>query len=113
MADALKAVRDDVRWLEDEFAHNTKDPIWLRECGARGWLVVCRAKRIRYRHLEIQAILEHSVGCFVLVQRKAPTKWEYLKLLTKTLDEMERLFGQTERPFIFAVNRDGIIARFR
>lgn len=39
VADALKAIgRDDVRWLDDLFPHNTKDPVWLRDAGANGWL---------------------------------------------------------------------------
>jgi hypothetical protein len=47
VADELKRGRDDVRWLEDEFAPGTRDTVWLREVGARGWLVVTRDKRIR------------------------------------------------------------------
>ncbi len=38
VANALKAVRDDVKWLEDEFAHDARDTVWLPRVGARGWL---------------------------------------------------------------------------
>ena len=33
VADALKAVRDDVRWLEDEFRHDTFDMTQRKQSG--------------------------------------------------------------------------------
>ena len=112
VASALKAVRDDVRWLEDLFPHNTKDMDWLAAAGINGWLVICRDKRIRTRPAEIQAIRDHRAGCFCVVQKQDPTRWEYLKLLAGTLDEMLRLYGSTQRPFIYEVRRDGGMRRF-
>src|SRR3990172_10076825 len=96
VAGALKQVRDDVRWLEDEFQHDTKETVWLPEIGRRGWLVVSRDKKIRTRPGERRALLEARVGCFILAQKQNLTRWDYLKLLTATLDEMLRLFASTE-----------------
>lgn len=42
VAEALKLVRSDVRWLEDEFRHDVRDADWLQEIGSRGWLVIGR-----------------------------------------------------------------------
>lgn len=112
VANALKAVRDDVRWLEDLFPHNTKDTDWLAAAGANGWMVVCRDKKIRTRPAEVQAIIDHRAGCFCLIQKQDPTRWEYLKLLALTIDEMLRLFAGTTRPFIYEVGRDGRMRRF-
>jgi hypothetical protein len=111
VADALKAVRDDVKWLEDEFPHDIKEPDWLRDVGAWGWLVICRDKKIRTRPGERRALMENGVGCFVLTQRDSPKRWDYLKLLAKTLDEMERIFATTERPFLYGVSREGGFTR--
>src|SRR6266700_6040938 len=108
VAEALKCVRDDVRWLEDEFLHDTPDPAWLREVGQRGWLVVTRDKKVRSRPGERQSIIDNKVGCFCLTQRSNPTKWEYLKLIVSTLDKMESRFTETERPFIFGISKDGV-----
>ena len=107
VANALKAVRNDVMWLEDQFPHGTRDVEWLEAAGRNGWLVITRDKMIRRRHGERQAIADHNVGCFCLVQSKDPTRWEYLKLLVTTLDEMERVFAETPRPFLFGVDRQG------
>lgn len=42
VARALQQIRTDVVWLEDEFAHNTKDEDWRSVIGDRGWLAICR-----------------------------------------------------------------------
>src|SRR3954447_14055367 len=107
VARALQNVRDDVLWFEDRFKHDTKDVQWLLQVGAWGWLVITRDKRIRSRRYERQEVVDAKVGMFCLTQGTDPTRWEYLKLLAKTLDEMERLFTVTPRPFIFAVDKDG------
>jgi hypothetical protein len=66
IASALKLVRNDVKWLEDLFDHNTKDTEWLKDVGAWGWLVISRDKKIRTRPGERRALLENNVGAFYL-----------------------------------------------
>lgn len=107
LADALTALRADVRWLEEEFPTTTPDERWLREAGRRGWLVISRDKHIRSRRGEVRAIREASVGCFILTQSGNMTSAQCIELVTKALDRMEELFRCTERPFIYAVRRDG------
>jgi hypothetical protein len=111
VAEALKLVRADVRWLEDEFAHNTPDADWLSDVGRRGWLVIGRDRRIRYRPAEKQAIFDHRVGYFCIAQDSNPTRWEYLQLIVMTLDRMEDVFATVERPFIYGVYKDGSFRR--
>ncbi|MFQ5879966.1 MAG: hypothetical protein ACE5IZ_07345 [Dehalococcoidia bacterium] len=111
VGEALKKVRDDVLWFEDAFRHDTKEPDWLPVAGANGWLVILRDKKVRTRPGERRAIEEHGVGCFIISQKKDPTRWQYVKLLAKTLDEMEKLFQQTTHPFIFTVDSTGAFRR--
>jgi hypothetical protein len=111
VAEALKMVRSDVRWLEDDFSHNIKDADWLKEVGSRGWLVIGRDRRIRYRPAEKQAIIDHHVGYFCIAQDTNPTRWEYLRLIVTTLDAMEQLFASIERPFMYGVYKDGALRR--
>ena len=111
VATALKEVRDDVRWFEDEFEHDTKETVWLPEVGQRGWIVISRDKKIRTRPAERRALLEARVGCFILTQKQILTRWDYLKLLVATLDEMQRVFANAQRPFIYTVGRTGQLRR--
>jgi PIN like domain len=107
VAEGLKQVRSDVTWLEDIFRHDEKDAVWLKQAGNEGWMVILRDKKIRTRRGERDAIVESKVGCFILNQGKDPTRWECLKLLALTLDEMERIYGVEPRPFIYTVSREG------
>jgi hypothetical protein len=109
VANALQAVRSDVLWLEDRFPHGARDSDWLEAAGRNDWLVISRDKKIRTRPGERRQIIANRVGCFCLVQKQPLTRWDYLKLIVLTLDEMERLFFETERPFIFGVGRTGLI----
>ena len=111
VADGLKRTRDDVIWLEDRFAPDTPDWEWLAEAGREGWLVITRDKRIRHRPAEMEAIREHGVGCFVLGHRKNLTRDEYLRFLQPLLDEMERRFAETSRPFLYVVDSAGRMRR--
>jgi hypothetical protein len=107
VSEALKQVRDDVIWLEDRYSHDAADALWLRDAGLSGWIVISRDKGIRTRPGERELLREHSVGAFILTQKRNPNRWEYLRLLCKTIDEMEQRFAATPRPFIFGVNAAG------
>jgi hypothetical protein len=110
VARALQAVRDDIVWLDDEFPIDTPDRVWIREVGARGWLVITRDKNIRTRLAERRAIIESNVGCFCLIQRRPLNRWGYLKILAATLDEMEGIFTRVPHPFIYGVRGDYAMA---
>ena len=113
VAQALKQVRNDVVWLEDCLPHNATDAQWLALVGSSGWLAITRDKKIRQRPGELNALLASGVGCFILAQRQNLTRWDYLKLIASTLDEMEELFRITARPFIFGVYKTGAIMKIR
>lgn len=111
VAEALKQVRDDVRWLEDVFEEGwIKDREWIPEIGARGWLVLSKDKKIRTRQEERRAVRENNVGCFILNYKQPLNRWEILKLVASSLDEMEEKFANTPRPFMYLIDRNG---RFR
>jgi hypothetical protein len=111
VAEAVKQVREDACWLEDVFEEGwIKDREWIPEVGARGWLVISKDKKIRTRPEERRAIKENDVGCFILNYRQPLNRWEILKLVTSTLDEMEEKFANTPRPFMYLIDRNG---RFR
>jgi hypothetical protein len=111
VAEAVKQVREDACWLEDVFEEGwIKDREWIPEVGARGWLVITKDKKIRTRPEERRAIKENNVGCFILNYSQPLNRWEILKLVTSTLDEMEEKFANTPRPFLYLIDRNG---RFR
>jgi predicted nuclease of predicted toxin-antitoxin system len=107
VADAVKRIRDDVLSLEDEFSHDVSDREWLAAAGERGWLVITHDRKVRTRPGERRAIMEHGVGCFILTYKQDLKKEEIAALITENLDEMERRFEETPRPFIYTVSKSG------
>ncbi|MGI8540655.1 MAG: hypothetical protein ACR2N0_12930 [Rubrobacteraceae bacterium] len=74
---------------------------------ARGWLIIIRDKNIRKRHGERRAIAESGAGCFVLVYREPLKKDEIAEMILSFLEDMEALFENTPRPFIYTVTKNG------
>lgn len=112
VANALKLVRSgDIVWLEDEFAHDTPDEVWIPAVAAKDWVVVSRDKKIRSRPWQRRLIREHGLGCFIVGQKQDLTRWDYLKLLAGCLDELERLGGETPKPFLFLIDSRGNFRR--
>lgn len=100
-------MREDVIWLEDEFTHDVPDEEWLAEAGRQGWLVITHDRKIRTRPGERRAIMENGVGCFIMTYRQDLKKEEIVALISSTLEEMERRFEETRRPFIYTVSKSG------
>ncbi len=113
VAEALKQVRDDVCWLEDVFEEGwIKDREWIPDIGARGWLVISKDKKIRTRQEERRAVKDNNVGCFILNYKQPLNRWEILKLVASSLDEMEDKFANTPRPFMYLIDRNGRFTQY-
>jgi hypothetical protein len=107
VADELKKVGKDAKAKIELFPTDTKDPVWLRAVGVNGWLAITHDKHIRSRPGEVQAITDHSVGCFILTYQSDLTKPEIVQIVLDNIDEMEEKYKTTPRPFIFTVTKDG------
>ena len=51
---------------DDHFARDAEDRVWLRTVGERGWVVLTKDQRLRYRPLEIAALRASNARVFVL-----------------------------------------------
>ena len=56
----------DVHWLDDHFAQNAKDEVWLPVVGTNGWIVITKDREIRHNFAKIDAIMVHRIPCFFL-----------------------------------------------
>jgi len=104
---ALRAAGAAVRVHDDFFPQDAKDQVWLAEVGRHGWIVLTKDKHIRYREVEIQALLAANVGCFILTARGDLSGVEVGQIFVKALPAMKKLCEATARPFIARVSRDG------
>ncbi|MGO9200748.1 MAG: hypothetical protein ACLQM8_09435 [Limisphaerales bacterium] len=102
----LRAAGAEVRVHDDFFIQDAKDEVWLAEVGRHGWIVLTKDKHIRYREVEIRALLAANVGCFILTARGDLSGVEVGGIFVKALPVMKKLCEVTARPFIARVSRD-------
>jgi PIN like domain len=94
---------------DDVFPQDTDDEVWLREAGRRGWVVLMRDDRIRYRPAEQAAVIASGVRCFCPHPSKNMTGEDMADALTKALPRLVRIASIQAGGYIKGVNRNGRI----
>jgi uncharacterized protein with PIN domain len=57
IATALRTAGFQVEVHDDRFSADAKDQEWLTEVGRKGWVVLTKDKRIKYRKVELAAVV--------------------------------------------------------
>ena len=106
IVDVLRATGATVHAHADHFAADCPDSEWLREVGRRGWILLTKDARIRYRPSERATLLESRVKAFILTG-KGGTGRDMAQTFVKALPAIHRIASQTNPPFIAHVWRSG------
>jgi PIN like domain len=78
------------------------DDEWLERAGRDGWIVFTKDKRIRYRHVEIEAIRTHGVKAFVLASGNLTGQQQAARFVAN-LGRI-RTVAQEDGPYVYAVH---------
>lgn len=81
---------------------DSPDEVWLRETGARGWVVVTHDARIRYKPNELAAVIAHKV--VMLVVGHAPYA-DLARSFVTTTPRILEFVAAHQPPFIAKVYR--------
>ena len=108
VAEPLREAGLTVELHDDHFPQNAHDEQWLTEVGKRGWFVITRDDRIRYRRLEAEAVRNAKVGLFVVVSKNL-TGPQTAEVVLKAMSRLRRFISGHRRPFIAKIYRDGKI----
>jgi hypothetical protein len=105
---ALRLLGLDVRFHAEEFGERTEtsDDYWLEYCGTKFWTVLAHDKRFSHNRAELEAIMMHRVGCFILSEASG-TRWAKVRLLARVWDKLITYEANEPRPFIFRIHRTG------
>jgi len=76
------------------------DDVWLSHCGRHSYLALTRDKRIRYRLLEKQALIDHGVGCFTFTHGQA-TAAQCARRIIELAPKMTAIAVSQSRPFLY------------
>jgi len=97
IATALRAQGAEVHTHDAHFAQDARDEEWLAEVGRRGWAVITKDTRIRYRQTELAALVAGGVRAFVLTRGDLSGP-EMAAILVKALPHLARFSARHEPP---------------
>ncbi len=106
LAHGMKEFGEPVLHTIDEFGEGVPDHEWLPIVGERGWYVITRDKRIRYRPDEISKYRENKVGGFV-VRGKKMDACALIENVVRNWRKIKRAAAKTPKPFFFAIPPNG------
>ncbi len=111
--EALRLAGERVEIHSDHFLGDAPDADWLRVIGARGWVVLSKDKRIRYRRNETDSLRAARVRAFFLAGSKNLTGAQMGEIFVLALPAMKRLVESTPPPFVAHIYKDGSATTMR
>ena len=91
---------------DDHFARDEEDRIWLRTVGERGWVVLTKDQRLRYRPLEIAALRASKARVFVLTAGNLRGIEIAAVFLTAT-PRIFKVLRSVPGPFVMRISQSG------
>jgi predicted nuclease of predicted toxin-antitoxin system len=93
---------------DDHFARDEEDRIWLRTVGERGWVVLTKDQRLRYRPLEIAALRASKARVFVLTAGNLRGN-EIAAVFLTALPRIFKALHSVPGPFVARVSQAGYV----
>ena len=91
---------------DDHFARDEEDRVWLRTVGERGWVVLTKDQRLRYRPLEIAALIASKARVFVLTAGNL-RGIEIAAVFLTALPRICKVLHSRPGPFVARVSQSG------
>ena len=91
---------------DDHFARDEEDRVWLRTVGERGWVVLTKDQRLRYRPLEIAALRASKARVFVLTAGNL-RGIEIAAVFVVALPRICKVLHSAPGPFVARVTQSG------
>lgn len=101
-----------VRHAGDAFPSATHDDVWLAECGARGWIVLMRDKRVRRRPLELAALRAGNVVAFVCTAGQA-TAEDTANAVARLAHRFVNISISESKPCLYTFGLRGSLTRMK
>jgi len=93
--------------IHDEyFPRDEEDRVWLRDVGERGWVVLTKDQRLRYRPLEKAALKASKARVFVLTAGNL-RGIEIAAVFAAALPRICAVLRSVPGPFVARVSRSG------
>ena len=93
---------------DDHFDRDEDDRVWLRDVGDRGWVILTKDQRLRYRPLELAALRSSRARVFILVAGNLRGS-EIAAVFVKALPRIYRILASRPGPFVARITKAGEI----
>ena len=93
---------------DDHFVRDEEDRVWLQTVGERGWVVLTKDQRLRYRPLEIAALRASKARVFVLTAGNL-RGIEIAAVFVTALPRIFKVLHSLPGPFVARVSQSGHI----
>ena len=94
---------------DDHFASDEQDINWLKVAGEKGWIVLTKDRRIRYRALEKMRHMKAGVAAFFLTSEDLKGN-EMAEIFVHTLPAISKTIINYQKPFIAKITRNGRVS---
>lgn len=94
---------------DDHFPRDAEDRMWLQIVGERGWVVLTKDKRLRYRPLEIAALRRSQARVFVLTAGNLRGS-EIAEVCIRALPRIMAILNSLPGPFVARISQSSVIS---
>jgi PIN domain-containing protein len=109
IAERLREAGVIVEIHDDHFRQDALDQVWLTEIGKRGWIVLTKDDRIRYRPAELDAYRSNKLRVFIFGSGEIKAQ-EMADAVAKAMPKILRLVERTPAPFFARISRTGSVS---
>jgi hypothetical protein len=104
----MRSAGYDVKVLREEFGSGTPDPVWLPIAVERGWILLGKDDRWRYRPEEKSILIRANARVFIFASKTA-NREEIAEAVIAALPKMARLITSQPAPFIARILLSGYV----
>jgi PIN domain-containing protein len=109
IAERLRQSDVQVAIHDDHFRQNALDEEWLSEVGKRGWIVLTKDDRIRYRPAALESYRRNKVRVFIFGSGEMKAQ-EMADAFIRALPKIFRLIRNKPAPFFARISRTGLVS---
>ena len=109
IAEKLRQSGVKVEIHDDHFPQDAPDEHWIAEVGKKGWLVLTKDDRIRYRPAALEAYRRHKVRVFIFGSGEMKAQ-DMADAFVKALPKIFRFAVRKAAPFFARISRSGRVS---
>jgi predicted nuclease of predicted toxin-antitoxin system len=109
IATALRTAGFQVEVHDDYFSPEAKDQEWLTQVGRKGWVVLTKDKKIKYRMVELAAVVAADAKVFTLTAGSVQGS-EMADIFVKAMPKIKAHVEANTPPYIVRISKAGLLS---